>query len=467
MNATPWHRDRDLPLHYYLMLSRTPGARVLLVPAPNGWVLPHFSPAITDFRRVRHLNDHVQEQYGLASVVQRCVAHRYDPDRGLQYRVYALENRSSALPLPDGVRWVGREELERVQLAMPEHRELIRHWLQDIATGTVPHLRAPWASAGWFDEASEWIQTQLEQLHIKMLGPMVQERAWSLSCIIRMETSIGDVYFKAVPPFMVQEAVAMREVSRRYPALLPAPLATDAGRGWMLMPDFGGDLLIHTPDVNRWEEALRMCAQMQVEQVGDVDDWLSRGIPDRRLHRMVQLTDPLIAMSTQILSGSPPGLSEEEVEGLHGLSLKMKLLCANLAGYGIPQTLVHGDLGGNILVNGDRYIVFDWTDVCISHPFFEMATMMDTVYDGSALQHRHETDVRARLRDAYLEPWTTFETMERLVEAFELTKSLGALHQAMSYMWILMNVAEDARWELESGLAMWLRSLLPIPPPRS
>jgi len=24
-----------------------------------------------------------------------------------------------------------------------------------------------------------------------------------------------------------------------------------------------------------------------------------------------------------------------------------------------------------------------------------------------------------------------------------------------------MNIAEDARWELESGLAMWLRSLLP------
>jgi hypothetical protein len=99
--------------------------------------------------------------------------------------------------------------------------------------------------------------------------------------------------------------------------------------------------------------------------------------------------------------------------------------------------------------------------VCIAHPFFEMATMMDTVYDGSALRHRHETEVRMRLRDAYLEPWTRFEPMERLVEAFEMSKSLGALHQAMSYMWILMNIAEDARWELESGLAMWLRSLLP------
>lgn len=128
----------------------------------------------------------------------------------------------------------------------------------------------------------------------------------------------------------------------------------------------------------------------------------------------------------------------------------------------MPQTLIHGDLGGNILVNGDRYIVFDWTDVCIAHPFFDMATVIDTAFHDSVI--RDESDVRTRLRDAYLEPWTHYETMERLVQAFELATSLGALHQAMSYMWILMNVAEDARWELESGLVMWLRRLLPSQP---
>ena len=201
---------------------------------------------------------------------------------------------------------------------------------------------------------------------------------------------------------------------------------------------------------------------MQVEQVSHVDEWLSQGIPDRRLQRMVQLTDPLITMSAQLLAGPPPGFSEAEIEGLIALPMKMKLLCANLAGYGVPHTLVHGDLGGNILVNGDRYIVFDWTDVCIAHPFFEMSTIVDTVFDESLI--RHEVDVHMRLRDAYLEPWTAYESMERLIEAFEFTKSLGALHQAMSYMWILMNVSADARWELESGLALWLRNLLPAQP---
>jgi hypothetical protein len=441
------------------MLHDASRASVLLVPDGNGWTLPRFTPDITDFRRVRHINDYVRDQYGLESMVQRCVAHHHDPDSGLQFRVYALESRSSAPPLQDGGQWVSTEELDRVQIAIPEHRKFIRSWRQEIATETVPALRAPWAKAGWVDEAGGWIQVQLEQLHIQVLGPMVQERSWALSCIMRIETSIGAVYFKAVPPFMTQESVVMREIASQYPALVPPPLATDTGRGWMLMPDFGGELLIRMPDISHWEAALRRCARMQVEQADHVDEWLARGVPDRRLNRMVQLTDPLMTIASQLLSGGPLGLSAREIEGLHALPMQMKLLCAKLASYAIPHTLVHGDLGGNILVNGDRYIFFDWTDVCIAHPFFEMTTLIDTVFDESLL--RHETDVRTRLRDAYLEAWTRYEAKERLVEAFELTKALGALHQAMSYMWILMNLAEDARWELESGLLTWLRNLLP------
>jgi hypothetical protein len=462
MTRSPWHRDRDLPFYYYVMLPQASRARLRLVPDGNHWALPYFSPDTTDFRSVRHIQDWVREQYGIESVVQRCVAHRVDPSRGLQYRVYALETLNAPGSLPEGGIWIGEDELDRTPLALPEHRDWIRQWLRELADESVPELRAPWARTTWFDEASDWIQAQLAQRKIELVGPIVQERAWALSCVLRMETSLGAVYFKAVPPFMTQESVVMREVSRQYPALLPSPLATNTGRGWTLMSDFGGDSLLRMPDIGRWEEALRRFARMQVEQVSHVDEWLSQGIPDRRLNRMVQLTDPLITMASQIFSGSNTGWSEAEIEGLQALPLRMKLLCANLASYGLPPTLVHGDLGGNILVNGDRYIFFDWTDVCIAHPFFEMTTCIDTVFDESLL--RHETDARRRLRDAYLEPWTAFESMERLVEAFELTKPLGVLHQAMSYMWILMNVAADARWELENGLAMWLKKLLPAQP---
>ena len=459
MNFSPFSRDHDRPLQYYVIVLHASDARVLLVPDGAGWTLPHFTPVVTDFRRVRHINEHMSEQYGLESVVQRCVAHRYDPVSASPYRVYALKNRRATPHLPRGAQWYSAADLDRVHLAMPEHRALIRRWLQAFTAETVLALQAPWVKQGWFDDAAAWIQAQLAQRHITAVGPIVQERVWALSCVMRVATSIGDVYFKAVPPFMTQESVAMQEVSRQYPDLLPAPLAVDTGRGWMLMPDFGGDSLLRVPDLSRWQEALRRCAHMQVEQARYVDEWLARGIPDRRLPRMVQLTEPLMTLASRLLSGSPLGLSAEEVEGLHALPLRMHLRCAKLATYGIPPTLVHGDLGGNILVHGERFTLFDWTDVCIAHPFFELTTIIDTVFDDSVLQH--EAHVRTQLRDAYLEPWTAYDTMERLVEAFEVSTPLGALHQAMSYMWILMNVAEDARWELERGLVMWLRHVLP------
>ncbi|MGQ4810127.1 hypothetical protein NKDENANG_03574 [Candidatus Entotheonellaceae bacterium PAL068K] len=95
---------------------------------------------------------------------------------------------------------------------------------------------------------------------------------WALSCIMRIETSIGDVHFKAVPPFMPQEAVVMRELSRRHPDLIPPPLAADVERGWMLMPDGDGALLLHTSDFSCWEEAVRHGTRMQVAQAGHVHD---------------------------------------------------------------------------------------------------------------------------------------------------------------------------------------------------
>jgi Phosphotransferase enzyme family len=463
MNFSPFSRDRDRPLEYYVMVLHASEARVLLVPEGAGWTLPHFTPAVTDFRRVRHINEHMRAQYGLESVVQRCVAHRDDPVNASSFRVYVLKNRRATTPLPRGGQWYSAAELDHVPLTMPEHRALMRRWLQASPAATVSALQAPWVRQGWFDEAAAWIQAQLAQQHIQVLGPLVQERVWALSCVMRVETSIGEVYFKAVPPFMTQESVAMQEVSRQYPDLLPAPLAVDTGRGWMVMPDFGGDSLLRVPDPSRWQAVLRRCAHMHMEQARAVEEWLARGIPDRRLPRMVQLTEPLMTLAARLLASSPPGLSEAEVADLHALPLRLQLRCAKLASYGIPPTLIHGDLGGNILVHGERYTLFDWTDVCIAHPFFELTTIIDTVFDDSVLPH--ETPVRTPLRDAYLEPWTAYEPMERLVEAFEVSRPLGALHQAMSYMWILMNVAEDARWELERGLVMWLRHVLPSQQP--
>ena len=87
-----------------------------------------------------------------------------------------------------------------------------------------------------------------------------------------------------------------------------------------------------------------------------------------------------------------------------------------------------------------------------------MATISAAYFDESILKDNQDADTR--LRDAYLEPWTARIPIERLVEAFEASRPLGALHQAMTYMWIHTNISAEARPELEGGLLHWIRQLL-------
>ena len=343
-----------------------------------------------------------------------------------------------------------------MNFASPTIAEAVAAWFAEIDNPA--ELRAPWNAIGWHDVACEWISAQLALLGYTPLAPITQQRAWGLSCTMKVATDKGAVYFKATPPFMAHEGRAMQAVADKCPQLLPAPLAVDSERGWLLMPDYGRDMLHECPDITRWEEALRLFSQAQVEQVERIGWWLSRNIPDRQLGRMVEMIDPLIASCERMLSGGPNGLSEAEVNSLRALSMPLKLMCVRLAQAGVPHTLVHGDLGGNILIRDGDYTFFDWTDVCISHPFFEMATISGAYFDKSVLKDNPDADTR--LRDAYLEPWTELMPMERLAEAFEASRPLGALHQTMTYMWILTNIAADARPELEGGLLHWVRSLL-------
>ena len=357
---------------------------------------------------------------------------------------------------PPSAEWLEQGRALSAEFAEPLMRDALAAWFADYAKP--PDDRAPWQSAGWHDEAVNWIRAQLAAQGIDGSAQIVQQRAWGLSCTMLARTGADDFHFKATPPFMAHEGRIMQAVAERCPELLPAPIAVDAGRGWLLMPGYGSDMLHECADIARWENALHLFSRAQVEQAAHTGEWLALGCPDRGLARMVELIDPLIAACCRMLTDRADGLSQDEAQALRSLSMPLKMMCARLGQFGVPHSLVHGDLGGNVIMNGDGYTFFDWTDVCVSHPFFDMATISAAYFDESALERTPDADVR--LRDAYLQAWTAYEPMERLIESFEASRPLGALHQAMTYMWILTNIAPDSRGELEGGLLHWVRSLL-------
>ena len=427
---------------------------MLVLPSPGGWTVPEFVPQTTDARIVEHINIEMQRQLGFEIWTLKCAAR--DESDGEPCRIFVAVAHESGASLPPGAQWLGRKEASSTNFVHPRVDAVVEAWFAELESPSP--LCAPWESIGWHDAACDWIQSELAALGYAILTPITQQRAWGLSCTMKVGTDAGAVYFKATPTFMAHEGRAMQAVAEYCPQLLPPPLAVDLEQGWLLMSDYGNDMLHECPDITRWEEALSLFSQAQVEQVENLHRWLSLSIPDRRLGRMVEMIDPLIASCERMLSGGPNGLSEVEVNSLRALSMPLKLMCARLAQYGVPHTLVHGDLGGNILITEGGYTFFDWTDVCISHPFFEMATISGAYFDQSVL--KDNPDAGVRLRDAYLQPWTKLMPVERLVEAFEVSQPLGALHQTMTHMWILTNISPDARPELEGGLLHWVRNLL-------
>jgi hypothetical protein len=68
-------------------------------------------------------------------------------------------------------------------------------------------------------------------------------------------------------------------------------------------------------------------------------------------------------------------------------------------------------------------------------------------------------NARERLAEAYLTPWTIFEPMPRLLEAYESVRLLSPLYTSLQYAFDIFPRME-MRWEMKNMLAYNLRLLL-------
>jgi Ser/Thr protein kinase RdoA (MazF antagonist) len=158
----------------------------------------------------------------------------------------------------------------------------------------------------------------------------------------------------------------------------------------MLLAEFGTKLYDH-PDKSVWEKALEVYGQMQVQVAATqrIDTLFTAGCLDRRLHILETQIDPLLNDEDVLAE-----LNRSEVEQLRACGPRLKSMCHQLVNCSIPQTLVHGDLHtGNIAVQHDNYIYFDWSDGCVAHPFFDVLTFMENIDDSVE---------QTRFRDIYL-----------------------------------------------------------------
>jgi aminoglycoside phosphotransferase (APT) family kinase protein len=333
----------------------------------------------------------------------------------------------------------------------------------DPEDGRDPAGDPPWAARGWFEQAAAWLADAMERVGRPLTGPVRQVRVWELSCLLRAPTTAGDVWLKATiaSPLFVNEGVVMAALAGLLGDQVPAPLAVDAERGWMVLADFGGELGREAP-TEVIVEVARGFARLQVRAVPHVEELLRAGCHDRRLERLAARAEawlPVVEADGRLPAmDAATWLSPEEAAALGAAVPRLRAACEELAAHAVPPSLVHGDLHLDNVAAGPRgYRFFDWTDACVAHPFLDLATIQrGTSFAGEEA----EAELRAAVRDAYLAEWAGFEPPERLARAWELALPLGALHQAVTYRSLVAGLRPPVDVHLARSTAWWLRRVL-------
>ncbi len=282
-------------------------------------------------------------------------------------------------------------------------------------------MASPWTDPQWQESAYSWIATGLDRLGIKQTAQIEQPHVRVWSTVMRVPTDAGAVWFKANMDVLRHEAAVAEILSRRVPALVPPLLASDRESGWMLLADAGEQLrqiISREESLERWKDVLRDYATIQLALMDDVDELLAAGAPDLRMATLPEKYEQLV--------------KEIDAEQRFKDAVSyVQELSDQLSAFGIPETIQHDDLhDGQVFVRDGRYLVMDWGDACISHPFFTLAVTLNGQIAWGLDDEENSIDI-VPFRDAYLEPFAARYDVD-LVAAVEIALRLGWASRAVN-----------------------------------
>lgn len=435
----------------FLLIPHPHELRILVISTEHGWTLPFFRSPEPDFAAAIAVNQAAEEILGVKTAMFGCFVNHFDEATEQGTRFYALDNLSPDKEEIPGAVWLPQGRVNSFGLANPDHRSVIHAWFDWMENDAAQ--RADWAKRGWFHQARDWMIEQLDRLGIVPSGPVEQLRAWSRSCVLRVPTSEGWVYLKDVADVFSYEPVITRVIAQRHPGCAPDVLVVDVARSWMLMRDMGGEVLSAEHDLEKWQEAIRLFAAIQIDMTKHTRMLISLGCPDHNL-------DHLSTQIERLMANLPAGLTQEEMHDLMQIAPVLQKRIDTLLDRHMPLTLGHGDFwSGNVIIADENIHYYDWSDSCITHPFFDLTFFL------SDLEARFpdSAQVRDQLRDIYLESWQKTASLDFLRETYQLARPLAFLQRAVVYHETILPGLEPVnRWEMAGVVPAMLRRLLQI-----
>ena len=260
-----------------------------------------------------------------------------------------------------------------------------------------------WTDPAWRAEADAWIGEQLAA-RSEPTGELDQMHVRPWSTVMRVPTTRGDVFFKAVAPPLRHEAALVALSRRDGPTASRRSSRSTPSRGWMLMGDAGTklrELIESERELRRWRDVLPLYAGVQIDLIGR-----------RRRARRARRPRPPARDAARAGRGAARrdrGLEPDEQRRRRRRCPGFASSCAELASFGIPETIQHDDLhDAQVFVRDGRYLLLDWGDACVSHPFFTLAVTLDGVI-AWGVDDVEDSEPTEPYRDAYLEPFAAAE----------------------------------------------------------
>lgn len=232
--------------------------QVFIMKGTTGWCLPGVQ--VEEKISTGLATKEMSRLLGQSVVAYRYVSIKENMQLGRKEGIFIFEIFGSDEVTQLG-RWVSMDDLQDLKFDRMDHLEIIREHLSEQEKVNHPRFRQPWERSGWFTQVSSWVKESLGSFGIEMVSQPEQVKWWSLSCVLKLTTTQGNVYFKsnAKQPLFVDEAKLLKFMGTLYPRCVPTVIGTEPRYGWMLLGDAGLKMKRDTP-VGQKSELLRIFA---------------------------------------------------------------------------------------------------------------------------------------------------------------------------------------------------------------